>query len=118
MWAVEGARRWYAEGLPASRTVADATAHWREELDRLRAYLDEHTEKSTDVQAYLLNKVLYSAYRSWCEENGESALSQVKFSGQMEGMSYQKKHTPKRKSLVRTSFRLTAEGLKGLQEHY
>jgi P4 family phage/plasmid primase-like protien len=106
-WLVEGARRWYAEGLPASQTVADATAHWREEMDRLRAYLDEHTEKSADVQAYVLNKDLYTAYRSWCEENGERALSQVKFSGQMEDMGYQKKHTEHGRTWCGLRFRRT-----------
>lgn len=92
-WLVEGAKRWHSQGLPASKTVADATKAWREELDRLRVYLDERTEKATDAEGYVLNKNLYEAYKSWCDENGERALSQPKFSAQMEAMSYQKEHT-------------------------
>ncbi len=42
-WLVEGARRWYASGLPDSKAVAKATTVWRVEMDRLAAYLDEHT---------------------------------------------------------------------------
>jgi putative DNA primase/helicase len=91
-WLVEGSKRWYEAGLPLSQAVADATAQWRNELDRLRAYLDEKTEKSTDVQAYLPNKVLYPDYKAWCEGNGERYLSHVKFSVEMEGMGYSKKH--------------------------
>jgi putative DNA primase/helicase len=94
VWLVEGAKRWYAEGLPASKAVADATKAWREELDRLRVYLDENTETDTEkARAWLLNKVLYEAYKSWCDENGERALPQPKFSGQMETMGYRKEHT-------------------------
>jgi putative DNA primase/helicase len=89
-WLVEGAKRWYAEGLPASKAVADATKAWREELDRLRVYLDEHTEKATG--GYVLNKILYESYKSWCDENGERALPQSKFSAQMEAMGYRKEH--------------------------
>jgi putative DNA primase/helicase len=97
-WLVQGARQWYAEGLSASQIVAEATAAWREELDRLRTYLDEHTESvdPTDkdyAQAFLLNRLLYAAYRSWCEANGERALSQTKLNAQMEAMGYRKAHT-------------------------
>jgi hypothetical protein len=53
-------------------------------------YLDEHTEKANDAQAWLLHKVLYSGYRSWCEGNAERFLSHVRFSRHMEAMKYQK----------------------------
>ena len=89
-WLVQGAVKWYANGLPQSKIVNDATKAWQEEFDRLRAYLDEHTEKSDDAEAWLLNKVLYEAYKSWCEGNGERPLSHVRFSRQMEAMGYRK----------------------------
>jgi P4 family phage/plasmid primase-like protien len=91
-WLVEGAKRWYVQGLPESKTVNEATRQWQEELDRLHVYLDEHTERSDpkDCQAFLLNKVLYEAYKSWCDQNGERFLSQPKFTAQMEAMGYRK----------------------------
>jgi putative DNA primase/helicase len=91
-WLVAGAKRWYAEGLPEPEAVSKATATWREELDRLKAYLDEYTDKveANDAQAWVLNRILYEAYKSWCEGNGERALSQPRFTGQMEGMGYRK----------------------------
>jgi putative DNA primase/helicase len=92
-WLAKGSKDWHEHGLPASKVVADATAAWREELDRLRVYLDEHTEKAADAEGYVLNKNLYESYKSWCDENGERALSQPKFSTQMEAMDYRKEHT-------------------------
>jgi putative DNA primase/helicase len=89
-WLVVGAKRWYAEGLPESDIVNEATGAWQKELDRLAEYLGEHTERSTDTEAYLRNKVLYEAYKSWAEENGERSLSQVRFSRQLESMNYRK----------------------------
>jgi P4 family phage/plasmid primase-like protien len=89
-WLVHGARQWYVNGLPASQAVVDATAAWRDELDRLRVYLDEFTERADGKEAWLLNRVLYQAYKSWCEGNGERSLSQVRFTRQMEAMGYEK----------------------------
>lgn len=89
-WLVEGAKQWYAEGMPQSKAVDEATKAWQQELDRLAAYLDEYTEKASDPQAWLSNKVLYGAYKSWCEGNGETPLSHVRFSRQMGAMGYSK----------------------------
>jgi P4 family phage/plasmid primase-like protien len=89
-WLVAGARQWYAKGLPQSEVVNKATKEWQQELDRLRVYLDEFTEKSDDAQAWLLNKVLFEDYKSWCEKNGERFLSHIRFTRQMESMGYQK----------------------------
>ena len=83
-WLVEGAESWYAKGLPDCQSVKEATDAWRKELDRLSVYLEEYTEKANDPEAYVLNKVLYEAYKSWCGANGESFLSQKRFTEQME----------------------------------
>jgi putative DNA primase/helicase len=92
-WLVEGAKQWYAKGLPQSNAVNEATKAWQKELDRLSVFLEDHMEKATDAteaEAYVLNKVLYEAYRSWCESNGERTLSHPRFTGQMEAMGYRK----------------------------
>jgi putative DNA primase/helicase len=89
-WLVEGAKRWYAKGLPKLKVITDATNAWQKELDRLSVYLDEYTEKAADAEAYVPNKVLYEAYKSWCESNGERTLSHSRFTGQMEAMGHRK----------------------------
>jgi putative DNA primase/helicase len=108
-WLVDGAKRWYAGGLPASQAVTDATKAWREEMDRLGVYLDEHTERGTDSQAWLLNKNLYESYKSWCDENGEHALPQPKFSSQMEAMGYLKQHRKTGNVWVGLRFRVVTD---------
>jgi putative DNA primase/helicase len=85
-WLVEGAKQWYAEGLPESKIIGAATNAWQQELDRLAAYLDEYTEKAGDAE--LSNKVLYGAYESWCKRNGEEPLSQVRFTREMKAKHY------------------------------
>lgn len=87
-WLVAGAVRWYAEGLPSSQTIADATRQWRDDVDRLKAFLEEATEKQTG--AWIPNKNLFEAYKTWCEENNERAVSHVKFSDQMLRAGYEK----------------------------
>ena len=89
-WLVGGAKEWYANGLPESKAVTDATKAWQKELDRLRVFLDEYTERSDHPQAWLYNKALYEAYKSWCEGNGERYLAHKRFSEQMEAMKYRK----------------------------
>ena len=94
-WLVEGAKQWYAEGMPQSKAVDEATQAWHKEVDRLAEYLDEYTEKATDKEAWVRNKALYGAYKSWCEGNGERYLSQALFSHQMEAKGYAKKREEK-----------------------
>jgi P4 family phage/plasmid primase-like protien len=89
-WLVAGAKRWYEEGLPQSKVVDAATNDWREELHRLKVYLDERTEKSDNAQAWVLNKELYESYKSWCDSNGERFLSMPKFINQMQAMGFTK----------------------------
>jgi hypothetical protein len=79
-----------AKDLPKPKVISDATNAWQRELDRLSAYMDEYTDKATDAEAYVPNKVLYEAYKSWCESNCERVLSQLRFTGQLEAMGYRK----------------------------
>ena len=97
-WLVAGARDWYANGLPQSDTVAGATRAWQEELDRLRAFLDEQIETvnyAANPEAWVANKRLYDAYKNWCEETGERVLSQTRFTRQMETMGFLKERKEK-----------------------
>ena len=93
-WLVEGAVRWYAKGLPPSKTVTKATREWQEEVNRLRHFLEERTEEKAG--AYVWHKNLFASYKGWSEENNERhVLSARKFSEQMITMGYKKEHKEK-----------------------
>jgi putative DNA primase/helicase len=68
-WAVEGARRWYAEGLQKPPEVAVATKQWREESDVLETFFSEKCIR--DKSATVRKDLLYQVYHEWAEKAGE-----------------------------------------------
>lgn len=65
-WAVRGAVKWYAGGLPACAVIDAAGAEYRKESDTLGQFLDEccmlgaeHTENASD---------LYRSYKAWASD--------------------------------------------------
>ena len=87
-WALEGLQEYLASGLDAPKAVLDATNEYRRENDSLEQFIFECCElgklrvcKNTD---------LYSTYLSFCGMSGLNALSQTKFSPELnarEGIS-------------------------------
>jgi putative DNA primase/helicase len=77
-WAVRGCLSWQKNGLGTPAAVTAATAAYRMESDVLSAFLAECcvTNPKGEVQA----GPLYTAYKSWCEDNGEKWMT-----GQMFG---------------------------------
>lgn len=74
-WAVEGARL-LAENngrLALPQLVEDATRAYRTESDVLGQFLSE--EFVEDVKGFIASSNLYASYESWCDENGERAMS-------------------------------------------
>lgn len=76
-WAVEGAKRWYLEGLGIPEAVEAATREYRETFDILGDFLEERCIVSNHVQVGASE--LYSAYREWIDARGERPLSQTAF---------------------------------------
>lgn len=79
---VRAARDWYEHGLGTCAVVESATGDYRAEMDRVGSFLeDTYTIRKTHDgeydQAYKIrNRELYSAYTTWCDENGVDALTQ------------------------------------------
>jgi P4 family phage/plasmid primase-like protien len=76
-WAVQGCLAWQREGLGLPDAVASATQSYRAEMDTLADFLAERcvlTETATAT-----SKALFAAYRAWCEETGEKAMTQKAF---------------------------------------
>ena len=72
-WAVEGCRKWQEYGLGIPKSVERATSIYQTDQDVFRRFLDECTIQSPDAKVSSQN--LFSAYKSWFEDGGESEQS-------------------------------------------
>ena len=74
-WAVEGAKRYLANGqkfdIPA--VIARETSDWREGEDRIGLFI---SERMLDDGGKTKMKDFYLAYSHWCSQRGQSAPSQ------------------------------------------
>jgi putative DNA primase/helicase len=68
-WVVDGARRYFAEGLDAPGVVTAATDEYRRQSDQLGRFADECLEL-IDGAAVAASR-LQAAYKTWCAANGE-----------------------------------------------
>ena len=80
-WALLGCLAWQHSGLGEPEEVRSATAAYRAEMDVLAAFLADCCELGEDKQARAA--ALYTAYKDWCEANGERAISRSAFGRQL-----------------------------------
>jgi putative DNA primase/helicase len=74
-WLIEGARLWYADGMPpAPKTVAKATLEWREEADPVLAYFVDRLE--LDNGYAIPSADLASDFGEWLSARGHREWSQ------------------------------------------
>lgn len=78
-WVVEGARRYYREGLRAPQQVIRDTQEYLQDQDELGRFFEDCIARATP-DAFLTNADLYPAYRLWCEVNGLRPLSSIALS--------------------------------------
>jgi putative DNA primase/helicase len=89
-WAVDGCIKWQQEGLGEPEEVKAATDEYKEEMDLLSNFLDEHCVimPAAKVSVNEIHKV----YMKWADENGEYPMKLRAFSSrlQMRGFSKRK----------------------------
>jgi putative DNA primase/helicase len=87
-WAVEGCLEWRRDGLKAPDEVRKATGNYRAEMDVIGAFLKDCCEEEPehDVAA----KDLYTRYKSWCDENGETTEKQRTFGSKLSERGYER----------------------------
>ena len=73
-WMLDGFRSWQAGGLRPPETVRAATDAYKSEMDVLAEFLDESCLCGLD-EGPTKNSALYSAFVSWCKDNGEFVRS-------------------------------------------
>lgn len=102
-WIVQGCLEWQRQGLRPPDEVRRATGRYRAEMDVLAAFIDEECIVAEHASASA--KALYSAYKAWCEENGERPETQRRFGGRLKERGFE-------------SGRMTTGPRKGASEWY
>lgn len=72
-WAVRGAQTWLKHGLEQPAAVQQYSAGYRTESHPLSAWLEECA--TLDADARTARRAVTGSYRTWCQENGEKAVS-------------------------------------------
>jgi putative DNA primase/helicase len=82
-WLVRGAVAWKGQGLGSCAAVDEATRSYRDESNLVA----EWAALACDVRpgAKAKHTELYSAFRSWCEQEGEETLGPRAFGDRLEG---------------------------------
>jgi putative DNA primase/helicase len=106
-WALEGCRDWQAHGLSTPPAVVAATQQYRTEMDTLGDFFAEYIliEKASETPS----KIIYSAYRTYCEAAGENPVTRMMLGRQLEERGYRSKHTTS--GTVWMGIRLSCQGI-------
>lgn len=73
-WLVEGARRWYAEGMPRlPEIVRQDTAAWRAEADPIMAFVSE--QLVLDAGFAIPSSEMATEFNAWCRGRGHNEWS-------------------------------------------
>ncbi|MES4793316.1 MAG: hypothetical protein C4321_10365, partial [Chloroflexota bacterium] len=77
-WLLEGFQLWRQEGLVPPAAVIQATEEYRSSMDVVGSFIQDCCVVGFGCEAKASQ--LYQAYKKWCEDAGELALSQRGFS--------------------------------------
>lgn len=80
-WLVKGCLEWQLVGLKPPKVVIDATAQYQEDEDIVGLFLSDCTDKGPNKKVKA--RVLYTAFRNWCEYFGHRWLSENMFGRKM-----------------------------------
>lgn len=110
-WAVRGAVRWAQDGkLGVPPEVKEATAHWRDDDDPIKEFLEDCCEVEHEGDSHwVLGSELSAAYSDWAKRNTETRpLTRRKFAERLEQAGFRKNRS--RRDSAGTQMR-TWEGL-------
>lgn len=101
-WAIAGTLAWRERKLKAPPVVEIVTQQYRSESDVLGAFLDECCETGPGHEVPASD--LYTAFKGWCESNGEWCPSQTQFGRRLDDRGFSWRRTSTHK--VRKGLRL------------
>lgn len=70
-WAVEGAQRWYLEGLGTTAVVDQETDAYRASTDRLAEFMSEYLEVTEQHLDVVDTQAVWMAYNAWATDNND-----------------------------------------------
>ena len=76
-WMIDGCHKWQQTGLKSPKRIVDASNVYRNESDLLGEFLEDCCEKGQGLEEH--QKIVFSAYKNWCGENGTRYPSQRSF---------------------------------------
>lgn len=80
-WAVEGAKRWFREGLQIPESIRQETAAYREETDLLGQWLEERTREEEGAEVTVATA--FSDFAIYCANAGAKSGTKMSFARQM-----------------------------------
>jgi len=88
-WIVQGAMRWYADGLGKPAEVAKAGEEWRADMDQLGRFIEERCVVEGE-KLKCPHAILYGAYKLWAERGKEFQIQSRIFSQKVEERGFKK----------------------------
>ena len=85
-WAIEGAVEWGMTGLQPPEAVRAATNEYLATEDALAQWIEDRCNSGPDFRA--ATSVLYSSWKSWCEETGEYLCNMKRFAQNLQAHAY------------------------------
>lgn len=110
-WAIEGCYAWQQIGLPTPAKVQRATSDYRSSQDLLGAFLMECCVVCPQKRSGITRvRDIYGAYKHWCEEAGERAMSKRNFSFRLTERGFKKRRAGKDRQWCWDGIRLDEDG--------
>ncbi|MCC6713902.1 MAG: hypothetical protein IT496_01615 [Gammaproteobacteria bacterium] len=85
-WILQGARRWYAGGLPVVHAVDEASERYFEDADVIGAWLDDCLDLGPNH--FAASRDLYKSWSDWAREHGERIGTQKALSNRLKERGY------------------------------
>lgn len=86
-WALDGCRDWHASGLKPPAVVAAATDEYFAAEDALGRWLEDGCDRAPNLSE--ASSVLFAAWKTWAEANGEFVGSIKRFSENLSARGFE-----------------------------
>ena len=106
-WALEGLRAYLAGGLEPPKSVRDAVAEYRSEMDILADWIGECLVKVDGVRTSVAD--LYDSYQTCCKASGHRPFGRKRLSQKLQLRGFESGRTGKGRYLVGLSLRPTPD---------